>query len=70
MTMVCCSTTWSPGVQKFAQSCTRNPVHVFIGTVVPSTTQKIRIVEEKDKFEWVCVPSVSEIAKLEQLYLS
>jgi hypothetical protein len=44
------SATWSAGVQQLAQSCTRNPVQVFIGTAVPSVTQKTVIVEEKDKF--------------------
>jgi len=89
VTMVCCSTTWSAGVQRLAQSYMKNPIQVVIGTLdlaaAHSVTQKIKVVEEEDKFALVCVPSVqdfgrsmcqkwqavvAEIAKLEQLYLS
>ena len=66
----------------------KNPIQMFIGTLdltaVHSVTQKIKIVEEKDKEALVCVPSVqglggnmcqkwkavvAEIANLEHLHL-
>ena len=62
MTVICCSATWPAGVQRFTQSVMKNPIQMFIGTLdltaVHSVTQKIKIVEEKDKEALVCVPSV------------
>jgi ATP-dependent RNA helicase DDX43 len=55
----------------------KNPIQVFIGTLdlaaVHSVTQKIELIEEEDKDEMVCFPSVQDfgrtIAKSDQPWL-
>ena len=53
------SATWPEGVRRLAQSYMKNPIQVFIGSLdlaaVHSVTQKILIVQEDDKIEYVCI---------------
>ncbi|KAJ4428936.1 hypothetical protein ANN_25932 [Periplaneta americana] len=51
------SATWPEGVRRLAQSYMKNPIQVFIGSLdlaaVHSVTQRIEIVQEDDKIEWL-----------------
>jgi ATP-dependent RNA helicase DDX43 len=59
MNVLCHSATWPEGVRRLAQSYTKDPIQVFIGTLdlaaVHTVTQKVQLVQEEDKWSLVCL---------------